>query len=218
MQYHYSDHFPVVSSLTLPRVTNIANTTSRSYVNWKKASDQALLSYSTLCDRKCAVSLRKYKTKEIKGADLYKELVNNMTAAAETCIPKATPGKKANQHNIPMWRERMGSFKSDVDYWLQIQFLNGGPRRCPSFIREQLRVSKSRYRNQLRKLRREIEVNVAENITVQNCHRRLFKTSKVASPAVIEGHSRDTQAEMWRDHFHHVFSAKEQPPTPVMIC
>ena len=210
-QYLDSDHHPVVSSLNVTSDDYNENTEAEPYISWKKASDQALFSYSMLCQGKCAASLEKFQKGEINGADLYEEIVNNMTTAAKTCFPKVNPGKTPNRHNIPMWRERMSAYKLDVDYWLQVQFINGGPRRCASYIREELRISKSRYRHQLRKLRREIEINIAENVTVQNCHRRLFKKPKIAQPAAIDGHSRPAQPAMWRNHFREVFSADEQP-------
>ena len=210
-QYLDSDHHPVVSSLNVTSDDYNENTEAEPYISWKKASDQALFSYSMLCQGKCAASLEKFQKGEINGADLYEEVVNNMSTAAKTCIPKVNPGKTPNRHNIPMWRERMSAYKLDVDYWLQVQFINGGPRRCASYIREELRISKSRYRHQLRKLRREIEINIAENVTVQNCHRRLFKKPKIAQPAAIDGHSRPAQPAMWRNHFREVFSADEQP-------
>ena len=91
------------------------------------------------------------------------------------CWKKATNSKR---HDIPMWRERIASFKTDVDYWLQQQFVHGGPTRCPYIIR-QLRLAKSRYRFQIRVLRREIKSNIAETVTLDNCHRKLFKMPKL---------------------------------------
>ena len=88
-----------------------------------------------------------------------------------------------------MWRERMGSFKNDVGYWLQTQFLRGGPNHCGELIQQQLRLSKSRYRRQMRILRREIEINVAESTMVQNCHKGITGHPKTPQPAKIEGNS-----------------------------
>ena len=105
----------------------------------------------------------------------------------------------------------MSSFKTDVDYWLQIQLLNGGPRRCPDIVKQQLRLAKSRYRHQFHfhALRREIAHNIAETITLKNCHRHLFKNPQTAPPAMIDGHSRSAQPHMWREHFRNVFEADE---------
>ena len=105
----------------------------------------------------------------------------------------------------------MSSFKEDVDYWLQVQFLNGGPNRCPIVIKQQLRLSKSRYRREFRALRREIQCNIAEIVTLKNCHRHLFKKPKIAAPAMIEGHSRSAQPSMWREHFLNVYEADVTP-------
>ena len=206
--YVNSDHLPVKAELTLENETYVAPAKNK-YLCWDKASDKAIRSFSRLSEKMCVKSLSKFKSGEISGVDLYQQLVDNLTSAAETCIPKIDPNKAPRRHNIPMWKERMSSFKNDVDYWLQVQFLNGGPRRCPDVIRQQLRIAKSRYRHQFRSLRQEIACNIAETITLKNCHHQLFKKPRTAPPAMIDGHSRSAQPQMWRDHFRSVFEADE---------
>ena len=206
--YRNSDHFPVVADVSL-EVENLAQPKKQKYLCWDKASEKAIDSYCRLSQKMCSKSLAKFKDKEISGAGLYQELLNNMSLAANHCIPKADPNKTPRQHNIPMWREQMSSYKTDVDYWLGVQFMHGGPRRCSSFVKQQLRLSKSRYRRQFRNLRREIETNIAESVTLKNCHRQLFKKPKTAPPTMIEGHSRSAQPLMWREHFRNVFCAEE---------
>ena len=107
----------------------------------------------------------------------------------------------------------MAPLKQDVDYWNQVQFLNGGPRRCPNEIKTQLRLAKSRYRREFRILKREISINVAEATTISNCYNRLFKNPKSPSPAVINGHSTQDQPLMWRNHFYDVFHGNSEPYT-----
>lgn len=210
MSYCNSDHFPVTSTVSL-EVEKLVNPPKKKYICWEKASDSALSSFSRLSNKMCQKSLSKYRDDEINGVILYNELVDNMRTAAETCIPKVDPNKTPRRHNIPMWRERIASYKHDVDYWLQVRFLNGGPNRCPNEVKQQLRLSKSRYRHQFRILQREIECNIAEKVTLQNCHRHLFKHSKTAPPAMIDGYSRSAQPSMWREHFRNVFQAEERP-------
>ena len=134
---------------------------------------------------------------------------DNLEKAAWNCIPKYDPSKKKQRHNIPLWRERMSAHKEEVDYWLQVQFLHGGPSRCPSTIRHFLRAAKSRYRLQFRHLRREIAVNIAESTTLNNCFRRLFSHPKAPSPPLIDGHSTASQPLMWGEHFREVFQGEE---------
>ena len=47
-----------------------------------------------------------------------------MESAAHTCIPKMKVNNERRRHDIPRWREVMTSFKDDVTYWTQIQFLH----------------------------------------------------------------------------------------------
>ena len=110
-----------------------------------------------------------------------------------------------------MWREKMGSYKDDVDYWVTCQYLNGGPNICPPFIRQQLRFARSRYRRQFRHLKREIETNIAESTTVKNCFNRLHKSPSVPAPAMIEGTSTGAQPVMWQAHFREVFKGEDTP-------
>ena len=140
-----------------------------------------------------------------------------MNDAAACCIPKF-PVKKKQSHDIPMWRERISVFRNDVDYWTQLQYLQGGPNLCHAVISQQLCLSKSIYRNQIRQLRREVEINLAESTTLNNCHKHLFKKSKVPAPAMIEGHSRPAQPKMWREHFKGVFKAENSPYQGNLLC
>ena len=138
---------------------------------------------------------------KIDGPTLYSKTVQSLETAANTCIPKSKP-KEARTHDIPHWRQRMSNFKSDVDYWLQQQFLCGGPRRAPNFILQQLRMAKARYKREHRALRREISANIADHITTQNCHQQLFAKPKRVIPKVNNGHS---QPQLSRNHFKNVF-------------
>ena len=138
-------------------------------------------------------------------------MVDGLNDAAWKCIPKYDPSKTKNRHNIPLWRERMGSYKHDVDYWQQMQFLHGGKHRCPVPIKDQLRMAKSRYRHQFRLLRREIECIIADSTTAKNCSKQLFRQPKAASPALIEGCSKSAQPAMWREHFMGVFKGNDSP-------
>ena len=205
-----SDHFPIVASIR----ANISQTVAHKknpYINWNKASKKSIESYSRLCNKKCKVSLEKYNNGEINGVELYGDLINNLEVSAQTCLPKTDPNKTPRRHNIPMWRERMSSFKHEVDYWLQLQFLHGGPNNCGEFIQRQVRLSKSRYRRQFRILRREIEINVAESTTLQNCFKRLTSHPKSAQPAKIDGHSIAEQPAMWHKHLREVYKAEDTP-------
>ena len=116
---------------------------------------------------------------KIDGPTLYNKTIENLELAAFTCIPKSKP-KEARTHDVPHWRERMSKFKSEVDYWLQQQFLCGGPRRTPNFILQQLRIAKARYKREHRALRREISSNIADHVTTENCHRQLFAKPKTS--------------------------------------
>ena len=124
------------------------------------------------------------------------------------CIPKHKP---KNAHNIPQWRDRMAAYKHDIDYWLQLQFLHGGPNLCPPFIRQQVCISRSRYRRQFRLLRREIEYNLANSTTLNNCFKRMFRHPKSPTPAYIEGYSSINQPSMWRNQFVDVFKGENSP-------
>ena len=205
-----SDHFAVISELDL---SFSLSSPSRQHIklNWQKASPKAIEAYSSLAEKLCMQSLGKFKHGSINLSQLYKETVHNLEKAAFTCIPKYDPNKTPRRHNIPLWRERMAAFKHTTDYWVQQQFLHGGPARCGSFIKQQVLISKSRYRRQLRALRREIEVNVAETTTLQNCFKRVIKHSKPAPPAMIEGYSTSSQPAMWHDHLKGVYNAEDTP-------
>ena len=211
LSHNNSDHYPVIAWTNIKDEDNLPLVPTLPQLCWKKASEKALLSYSNLCQKKCNTSLRKFQRDEIDGTQLYAEVVNNMESAAQSCIPKSRKNNERKRHNVPMWRERMASHKTEVDYWLQLQFLNGGPNHCPSVIRQQLRLAKSRYRFHFRALRREIEINVAETITLYNYYQKLSRKPKAAKPAMIDGHSRRAQPEMWRQHFRTVFHADETP-------
>ena len=119
---------------------------------WGKASDKALYSFSRLSHKKCLQSLSKYQRNKIDSVDLYNEVVQSITEAANLCIPKFNPGKEPKRHDLPMWKERMTTYKDDVDYWLQLPFLHSGPNKCPDVVTHHLRLAKSRYRRQVRQL------------------------------------------------------------------
>ena len=208
--YYDSDHFPIVATVAIESQPTAHQPIQNTSLCWSKATEKAIFSYSQLLQKKCKKTLNKFGQNKINGAELYSETVQNMQDAAFTCIPKCS-NKVKKRHNIPMWRERMTSFQSDVEYWTQLQFLHGGPNHCPVVITQQLRLSKSRYRHQIRQLRREVESNIAEATTLQNCHKQLFKKTKSPAPAMIDGHSRAAQPEMWRKHFREVFNADEFP-------
>ena len=182
LQHLDSDHFPLTAIFNVKHEV-INNTPVKTpYLCWHKASDKALLSFSNLCNKMCSKSLNKYKHSVINGVDLYNEVVNNITEAAIMCIPKTDPNKQPKRHNIPQWREKMSTFQNEVDYWTTMTQLHGGPRRCPSFIKLQLRLAKSAYRRQIRQLRRELQVNIAQSTTVRNCHKHLFGKTKHPHP------------------------------------
>ena len=86
-----------------------------------------------------------------------------------------------------------------------------GNRNCPEGIKQQLRMAKGQYKRQLRALRREINSNIADSTTANNCFNRMFRKTQQPPPAVIDGHTRDNQPQMWRDHFKNVFKAEEFP-------
>ena len=75
----------------------------------------------------CSKNLQEYQSGNIHGQqEFYNKLVRSLEVAANTCIPK----KKKNitkSHNIPHWRQRMSSFQTTVDYWLQTKFIQGDP-------------------------------------------------------------------------------------------
>ena len=206
-----SDHFPIISEINLPEKSSVPSVRNQNIrLNWKNASNKAKEANYKLSNKMCSKDLQEYQSGNINGQELYNKLVRNLEVAANTCIPK----KKKNitkSHNIPHWRQRMSSFQTTVDYWLQLQFLQGGPRRCDPFVRQQLRVSRARYKREHRALRREIRENIAEYTTTQNCFNVLFKKNKPPSPAYINGKSRNEQPEMWRKYFMSVFKAKNIP-------
>ena len=208
-QYYNSDHFPVYCNIFYKKQVSYNNqNVEKPTLAWDNASDSALFSYSRLTEKKCNKLLREFMSGSLSGVQLYNETVKSLNEAATTCIPKY---KTKNTHNVPQWRERMASFKQDVDYWVQVQFVNGGPNRCPQFIRQQLRMSRSRYRRQFRHLRREIAINLANSTTTNNCFKRMFRHPKSPTPALIEGHSRNDQPQTWREHFVDVFQGESTP-------
>ena len=144
---------------------------------WNKASEKAIQAYSQLANKKCKISLQKFKKGEIDASRLYDETVHNLEDAATTCIPKHNPSP-TKRHNVPLWRERIAIYRNHVDYWINVQFLNGGPKKCSEWISRQLRLVKSQYKRQIRILRREICENTAEYVTTQNCFRKLFRKQK----------------------------------------
>ena len=209
--YLNSDHFPVVAHLQTEMQVPVNDSAKKPKILWKKASQKALQSYSRLSQKTCSRDLKKFERGEISGTELYNSLVNNLENAAHTCLPKSKPCTEARRHDIPMWREVMTSFKDDVTYWTLLQFQYGGPRRCPHVIRTQLRLAKSRYRHRFRALKREIEINVAESITVNNCFNRLFRHAKTPTPTLIDGCKTHEQPEMWHEHFKDVFQGESSP-------
>ena len=206
-----SDHFPIMATLNVLIDNCTEPLPCKRTVNWAKASQKALESYSRLAEKECHKTLTKFKNNEINFTELYNELVSNIEYAAVTCIPKFKSTGSPHSHNIPMWRESMAPLKNDVEYWTQLQFLHGGPTRCPPVICQQLRFAKSRYRWKYRQLKREVERAIAEATTTNNCFKKLFKEASVPAPTVIEGHSTSNQPEMWRSHFTDVFKGKETP-------
>ena len=210
-KFRNSDHYPVVGKWSTSTINSDTEKEATPVLLWKKASEKALLSYSRLSQKLCSKSLVKFKKSEIDGIQLYSELVNNLETAAKSCIPKSNPNKTHPQHNKAMWRERMASYKTDVDYWLAHQHLYGGPNVCPAAIRLELRLARSRYRRQFRILKREIEVIVAESVTMDNCFKRLYKSPAPPTPAMIEGHSKPAQPSMWRAHYNNIFRGETTP-------
>ena len=209
-QFMSSDHFPVIAEFNLNKVPPPhEDVPIASKLNWKKAGEKSLESYSKLAQKLCRVSLAKFQQKEIDGPQFYDETVRNLQLAANTCIPKYKKYENHQRHNVPLWRERMASFKSNVDFWLQTQFVQGGPHHCSQFVRLQLRLARSQFRRQLRILRREISDNVADHITIHNCHRVMFGKTKVTTPHIINGHNRDAQPAMWRTHYKSTFKAED---------
>ena len=81
-------------------------TPQKPIINWRKASEKALESYNNLAEKLCSKTLRKYKKGEINGVDMHKEVVNNISCAAVTCLPKFKTKTGPRRHNIPLWRER----------------------------------------------------------------------------------------------------------------
>ena len=211
--YFKSDHFPVIANITLTKVCdinfiNLAPQKRR--LNWKKASEKAIEAYSRLSNRRCKISFEKFRRGEINGPQLHTETIKNLQESAEICIPKFR-SNITRRHNIPQWRERMATFRQNVDFWLQTQFLQGGPTVCTPFVRQQIRLARAQYKRQHRLLRREIQSNIADHVTKLNCFNVLFNKKRKAIPAVINGHTRDKQPEMWRNYFKHVFKAAESP-------
>ena len=93
----------------------------------------------------------------------------------------------------------MGTYKHEVNYGLSVQQMQGGPNLCHPAIKQQLRLAKSQYKRQLRALRREIETNIAESTTTNNCFKTVFNSkSKLPQPAMINGYSRQAFPVMWR--------------------
>lgn len=206
-----SDHFPLVCELQLHESRSSVSTSSpKKRLNWKGASNKAISAYANLCSRTCKTDLEKFRNGELNGEQFYERLISNLESAADTCIPKQK-SKNAKSHNIPFWRQRMSTYQTTVDYWLQTQFLQGGANRCHPFVREQLRIARARYKRQHRLLRREIQENVANHTTVTNCFNTLFKSSTQPTPSYINGKPRDEHPVMWREHFKKVFKAEETP-------
>lgn len=210
IEHHNSDHHPVVGTFKIPTDALSDTSANPTRLNWKNATEAAIQSYSNLASKLCEPLNNAFENGSLNGVELYKSLVSSLDFAARTCIPKYKKNTRP-QHNIPLWRERIGSFKNEVDYWLQLQFLHGGPNLCPYNIRTQLRLAKSRYKLQLRHLRREISINVAEKTTMENVYRQQFRTPKSPSPCNIEGFSRAEQPAMWADHFNDVFKGETAP-------
>lgn len=186
MKFTSSDHFPVISEVSFQNIPSQPRSdTFTTRLNWKKANELSLEAYSKLASKLCAASLIEFYSGNIDGPSLYTETVNNLTTAAEKCIPKYKKNECRRNHNIPMWRERMTTYQANVDFWLQSQFLQGGPNRCHPYIRQQLRIARAQYKRQHRALRREIRGSISDNITRQNCHKTLFRKSKAPQPSII---------------------------------
>ena len=206
--YTSSDHFPIIAEFSLFNSTSTSSMSPKkenTVLNWKKASTCAIASYSRLSNKLCKKTLNKFERGEISASVLYRETVNNLEFSARTCIPKRK--QTYRNHDIPQWRENMSEHKHRVDFWLQTQFLQGGPTSCSPYVRQQLRMARAQYKRQLRTLRREISMNIADYVTERNCHKVLFKSNKPVSPAIINGHNRTQQPSMWRSHFKNVFKA-----------
>ena len=212
MKFVSSDHFPLVAEVSLQKIASKPpEALSPPRLNWKKASVRALDSYNNLANKLCANSLVKFYTGTIDGPVLYTETVNNLATAAEKCIPKFKKNENRPNHNIPMWRERMSTFQANVDFWLQSQFLQGGPSRCHPYIRQQLRIARAQYKRQHRALRREIRGSISDCTTRQNCHKVLFGKRKAPQPSIIDGHTREGQPMMWREFYKESYNAEETP-------
>ena len=207
-----SDHFPVVAEIQLSVSPATEPSANKIKLNWKKASTKALESYSRLCDKKCSKVLKMFNRQEINAQELYRKTVVAMDESAKICIPKFKNAQR-KRHDIPLWRQRMATFRHNVEYWLNIQWLNGGPRACHTNITLNLRRAKRLYKQQLRSLKKEIYSNLADYTTHQNCFRNLFKKRKPPTPSVINGASKEMLPSMWRKHFKSVFNASETPYT-----
>ena len=177
-QHFSSDHFLVKAILHF-NVNDIPNelVTHKPRLLWEKASERAIQAYSSLSNKLCGKLLYEFNNNRLDGYALYEKTVDALEYAATTCIPKSRPGGP-KLHNIPMWHERIAPFKQDVDYWLQQQFIYGGPRNARDFFQQQLRMAKLHYKRQLCLLRREISTNIANHTTTQYCFRNLFQKSK----------------------------------------
>ena len=140
-----------------------------------------------MSEEKCHSSLRDFKRGIINGPTLYTRTITNLQEAASTCIPKRKQGAERRRHNIPQWRERIASYRHNVNYWLSVQLLNRGPNGCHPTIRHCVRAAKSQYKRNIRNLRREISQNVADHVTSKNCYRVLFNKHRKSSSAIIEG-------------------------------
>ena len=211
MKQASSDHFPVSAEISLPKSTIISKEVGAiPRLNWKRASEKAIESYSRLAHRTCLKHLKQFQKGELNGPDLYRNTVQSLEESAQACIPKFKKNDK-KRHNIPLWRERMKTCQERVNFWVETQHLQGSPRRCSPLVRQLLRISRAKYKQQLRALRREIQLNIAEHTTKENCYKALFPKPNKAWSGPINNCKPPDQPEMWRSHYKNVFKAEEDP-------
>ena len=172
--FHNSDHFPISMHVTVEGRDHSIPSTTKVQLDWKRSSEKAIL-YQRLSEKKCHSSLRDFRRSSIDGPTLYTRTITNLQEAASTCIPKRKQGAERRRHNIPQWRERIANYRHNVNYWLSVQLLNGGPNGCHPTIRHCVRAAKSQYKRNIRTLRHEISQNVADHVTSKNCYKFLFR-------------------------------------------
>ena len=98
-----SDHFPICAQFSFQNCSQPQEKQrKKSALNWKRASERAILSYCRLSDKQCLKTLKKFRQGQIDAVQLYTDTVENLTSSAEICIPKFKPAEKRNRH-IPQW-------------------------------------------------------------------------------------------------------------------